>query len=115
MVSSGAGSPKDRKGPGPVVEKIVVHRVRPDTTLEFLVKWSGWNDQYNTWEPVWALTRACEPCVEYCHVHGLGFEAWELSKCLPPDPVPEEDLERALPEDAPDGMERAVELPEGEE
>ena len=90
------GTPKDRKGPGPVVEKSVAHRVRPDTTLEFLVKWSAWSDQYNTWEPVWALTRACEPWVEYCHVHGLWFEDWELSKCLPPDPVPEEDLEIAL-------------------
>ena len=78
------GGPKDGKGPGPVVEKIVAHRVRPDATLEFLVKWSGWDDHYNTWEPVWALTKACEPWVEYCHENDIGFEAWELSKCLLP-------------------------------
>ena len=95
-----------------MVERAIAHRVRPDTTLECLVKWSGWDDGYNTWEPVRALTKACEPWVEYCHVHGLVFEAWELSKCLPPDPVPEEDFQSELPEDAPD---RVVEQPGGEE
>ena len=80
------GGPKDRAGPGPVVEKIVAHRVRPDTTLEFLVKWSGWGNEHNSWEPVWSLNEACEPWVQYCHAHNIGFEAWELGKCIPPQP-----------------------------
>ena len=80
------GGPKDRAGLGPVVEKSIAHRVRPDTTLEFLVKLSGsWND-HNSWEPVWSLNEACEPWVQYCHAHNSGFEAWELGKCIPPQP-----------------------------
>ena len=40
---------KNTEGPTYVVYRLLEHRIKPDGTLEFLVKWYGYTEQ--TWEP----------------------------------------------------------------
>ncbi|XP_048511712.1 histone-lysine N-methyltransferase SUV39H2 isoform X1 [Athalia rosae] len=46
------------------VEKIVKKRYRKDTVM-YLVKWKGWDDCYNTWEPLSHLKYCAEILAEY--------------------------------------------------
>jgi len=39
-----------------VVEKVLRSRKRTDGTTEYLIKWDGWDDNDNTWEPEENLT-----------------------------------------------------------
>ena len=46
------------------VEAILQHRKR-NKSFQFLVKWSGWTNRYNTWEPEENLANASELLKEY--------------------------------------------------
>ena len=72
------GGPEEKNEVGTLVEAVLDHRVYPDGTLEFLVKWSGKPDTQNTWEPIWSFNKCCNAWVDYCAKRGMEFEAWEL-------------------------------------
>ena len=40
---------KNAEGPTYIVDRLLEHRVKPDVTLDFRVKWYGYSEQ--TWEP----------------------------------------------------------------
>ena len=49
-----------------VIETILQHRgdMRRKRTLEFLIKWAGYDESYNSWEP-WSAIRATDQLHQY--------------------------------------------------
>ncbi|KAJ9528908.1 hypothetical protein QJQ45_000471 [Haematococcus lacustris] len=55
------------------VEKLLAHRgVRAGKARGYLVKWQGYDDSYNTWEPRNNLVNCLEVLTAYNAVHGLS-------------------------------------------
>ncbi|KAJ9521393.1 hypothetical protein QJQ45_001229 [Haematococcus lacustris] len=55
------------------VEKLLAHRgVRAGKARGYLVKWQGYDDSYNTWEPRNNLVNCQEVLTAYNAVHGLS-------------------------------------------
>ncbi|KAJ9532052.1 hypothetical protein QJQ45_003785 [Haematococcus lacustris] len=55
------------------VEKLLAHRgVRAGRARGYLVKWQGYDDSYNTWEPRNNLVNCQEVLTAYNAVHGLS-------------------------------------------
>ncbi|KAJ9514384.1 hypothetical protein QJQ45_012391 [Haematococcus lacustris] len=55
------------------VEKLLAHRgVRASKARGYLVKWQGYDDSYNTWEPRNNLVNCLEVLTAYNAVHGLS-------------------------------------------
>ena len=65
------------KGDTPV-ERVIAHRRGSRGITEFLVKWVGWDKEFNTWEPAYNFTRCCQPWVDYCKMYDLKFPINEL-------------------------------------
>ena len=60
------------------VEKILRHRRNKKGELEFLVRWEGYGEEEDTWEPPSNfMQRVCAPWVEYCKGNGLNFSILE--------------------------------------
>ncbi|KAJ9521071.1 hypothetical protein QJQ45_022792 [Haematococcus lacustris] len=56
------------------VEKLLAHRgVRAGKARGYLVKWQGYDDSYNTWEPRNNLVNCLEVLTAYNAVHGLSY------------------------------------------
>ena len=60
------------------VEGIITHRVQEKGTMEFLVKWLGWGEDYNPWEPASSFTKCCQPWAEYCDRHEIQLKVHDL-------------------------------------
>ncbi|KAJ9516908.1 hypothetical protein QJQ45_027301 [Haematococcus lacustris] len=55
------------------VEKLLAHRgVRAGKARGYLIKWQGYDDSYNTWEPRNNLVNCLEVLTAYNAVHGLS-------------------------------------------
>ena len=55
-----------------VVEKVLEHEGNPDlkSSLKFLVKWKGYDDKHNTWEP-WKSVRLVDKLHDYLKEKGM--------------------------------------------
>ena len=60
------------------VENVLGHRTNSDGILEFQVRWLGWSEEHDSWEPASHFTRCCKPWVEYCDGKGLEIRARDL-------------------------------------
>ena len=65
--TKGVGKELDDCEPGDyVVEDILAHKVLKDGELRFLVRWEGYSQEHDTWEPPTSfLPRYCEPWAKY--------------------------------------------------
>ena len=54
------------------VEKILNHEGKPElkSSMKFLVKWKGYDDKHNTWEP-WKSVRLVDKLHEYLIENGM--------------------------------------------
>ena len=78
FVKGDEGGPRDQEDEMALVEDIRGHRVNEFRELEFLVKWSGWGEEWNSWEPSHKLARGCGPWLTYCARQDLRFRPFDL-------------------------------------
>ena len=61
------------------VETILAHRTKRlrgrKTTTEYLVKWTGYKDEHNSWEPEESFRHSREAVSDYWGHHGLQVRA----------------------------------------
>ena len=65
------------------VEKILEHMTGPDGMVSFLIKWQGYSQKYNTWEPEDNLND--ELIQEY--YDNLSDSSLDIDHCLPSKPT----------------------------
>ena len=66
------------------VEKIVGKRKKKNGIIEYLVKWEGYADYENTWEPVSGLALAQDVIQEYEHSLSVGKKKMRKKERLKP-------------------------------
>ena len=70
--------PRDKDIEAAIVEEIKGHRLNELGRVEFLVKWAGWDDSYNTWEHPGNLVKCSRGFLTYCGENGIALDALDL-------------------------------------
>jgi hypothetical protein len=69
---------KEEDEPLYIVEKVLAYRVRPDGQKEYLLKWRGYSDEENSWEPYGNLNEVLQD-----FVNNNTIDVWQRQTSRP--------------------------------